>query len=304
MVCLECQKYFSTERSLHAHLKSHSMYLADYYTKHFPRKDLWTGQQIEFKCKDEYFSTYFTQRSHLLKWLDKKNSGQSLLMLDMLEKRVQDKELKFAPNEIELFFANLPPIDAYKKAFGSYSSATKSCGVKPMFSKQWSKRWAQDFSHKKIYVDSREQQPLKFKNQETLKLDIGDYAVSGEDFAYTFVDRKSFGDWASTLVGANFDRFKREVERCVSQNSFLWVVVETDLENIHQTNSACHHKHKLSYVAHQMRLLQHEFRGNLQFYFSGGRKQSQDIIPKLLCIGKEIWLADAQYWIQKQEKHI
>ena len=57
--CLECQQEFDSERSLHAHIKKHDMYLHDYYVKHFARRDLHTGDLLPFKNKEQYFSSFF-----------------------------------------------------------------------------------------------------------------------------------------------------------------------------------------------------------------------------------------------------
>lgn len=300
-VCKECGEKFSSERSLHAHLKIHKLYVADYYCKHYPRKDLLTNQPLQFKNKEDYFATYFSSRQNMLKWLEKTpQDKKSPILLDMLEHRVKSKCLKHAPSEVELFFAGLPPIAEFKRSFGSYSAACDACGVKPLLTKPLPKEWSQDFSRKKILCDTREQKCLQFANSESLKLDTGDYAVSGEDFTNTFVDRKSFEDWAATLIGDNFERFRREIKRCQEQECFLWVVVETDLVSIHETNKKSYHKHNLSYVSHNMRKLSDEFPDNLQFVFSGGREQSQSIIPKLLCLGDKLSKVDLQFWINNK----
>lgn len=300
--CKECGEEFSNDRGLHAHLKLHKLYVADYYCKHFPRKDLLTNNPLPFENKDDYFSTYFSSRQNLLNWLSKTPQDKKApIILDMLEHRVKSKSLKMAPNEVELFFAGLPPISEYKLAFGSYSAACEACDVKPYLTKPLPVEWNSDFSHKKIFVDTREQKYLQFANSEYLKLDTGDYAVSGDDFAYTFVDRKSFADWAATLIGDNLERFRREIKRCKLQNCFLWVIIETDLNKIEETNSKSHHKHNLSYVSHNMRVLQEEFAGTIQFAFSGNREQSQFIIPKLLCLGNKCWEVDLQYHINEKK---
>jgi len=298
--CKKCSAAFSSERSLHAHLKIHNMSVAEYYCSFYPRRDFLTGRPLQFKKKDEYFSSYFSCRENMLKWLNQTpKEKKSPIILDMLQHRIKSKELFFAPNELELFFADLPFIQEYKNCFGSYSAAANSCGAKVMFSGKAPLEYNQDFSRRKIFIDSREQQPLRFANSECLKLDIGDYAVGGNDFKNTFVDRKSFDDWCGTLVGDNFIRFTKEVERCKSQDSFLWVVVEENLLNVHSRAKKSYHKPNISYISHNMRILQHSYKDNLQFVFSGGREQSQVLIPKLLCLGNKLWNVDLQFLINQ-----
>jgi hypothetical protein len=60
-------------------------------------------------------------------------------------------------------------------------------------------------------------------------------------------------------------------------------------------------KYNLDYVFHNMRELQHNFKDSCQFVFSGGRKNSQSIIPKLLVNGKKLWKVDVQYYIDQNE---
>ena len=296
--CRKCGATFPTERSLHAHIKAHGMILADYYCLHYPRFCLWSGQPLQFKNKEEYFHSQFANRENMLLWLKKASIEERRnVILPMLQSRIERKKYSLAPPQIELLACDLPSAQEYRYAFGSYGAAIKLCGIQPMFSSRPPEDWKSvDFSAKNILIDSREQLPLSFKNSEKLKLDTGDYAVSGEDFDYTFVDRKSFQDFCGTMVGDNYDRFRREVLRCQKQDSYLWVVVEADIKDAAKLNSRSAHKNNLRFVFHQMSTLQHEFPKNLQFVWSGGREQSQDLIPRLLCLGKKLWNVDVQFF--------
>jgi hypothetical protein len=120
--CKKCGATFPTERSLHAHFKAHGMTVADYYCEFYPRKDLLTRQALQFKNKEEYFSTDFANRSNMLEWfsLADEESGRQVAM-SMLLSRIEAKKLTVAPNEVELFFADLPPIKEYKRLFGSFT---------------------------------------------------------------------------------------------------------------------------------------------------------------------------------------
>lgn len=296
--CLECSANFSSKRSLHAHIKVHDMCLADYYCKFFPRKDLLTNEPLQFKRKDEYFSTFFSRRENMLEWLSlaDENEAREIALL-MLQDRIHTKELNLAPNEVELYFADLPPISEYKRLFGSYSKPCSVAKVTPLFIGKLPSDWGDDFSSKKIYFDSREQKPLRFANSECLKLDTGDYSTMGDDFKNTFVDRKSFDDWCGTLVGDNLNRFEREIVRCKTQDCFLWVVIECGIVDVHQLAKSSYHRPNISYVSHNMRILQHKYKDNLQFVFSGSRENSQLIIPKILCLGDKLWNVDLQFYL-------
>ena len=112
----------------------------------------------------------------------------------------------------------MPSIDLYKKFFGSYSAACSELGYQPLYAKGINKEFLQDdpsLKDLRILVDTREQLPLKFKNTTSMKLDFGDYAVSGDHYDYTYVDRKSESDFKSTMT-SGFDRFKREMDRAKS----------------------------------------------------------------------------------------
>ena len=300
--CKQCGLPFQTERSLHAHIKTHGLYLPDYYCKFYPRKCLYSGQSLQFKDKESYFHSEFANRENMFRWLKRANlEDKRRVILSMLKSRIERKKYLLAPPQVELLACDLPPIQEYKSVFGSYGLAAKQCGVKPMFSSLPPKDWkVLDFSAKKILVDSREQLPLSFPKSEKLKLDIGDYGVTGEDFDYTFVDRKSFQDLCGTITNDNYERFRREIIRCKEQNCFLWVVVDANIRDAEKINLSSVHKANLKFIFHQMNTLQHEFGGNLQFVWSGGREQSQDLIPRLLCLGKKLWTVDVQYfWEEK-----
>lgn len=299
VICKECSKAFKSDNGLHRHIKAHNMSVAEYYTKHYPRKNRLTGDPLPFKNKFEYFNTDFSTRAQLIKWCYKENSDKvNEYILKQLKNRVDQKELKYAPNHLEIEINKLPPIDIYKRNFGGYGQACKELGLEPIYNKGITK----DFFRKKnsieeipIYVDTREQKPLSFENTKEMKLDFGDYTMGGDNYTYTYVDRKSEGDFKGTL-GGGFKRFRRELQRAKDFNSYLYVVTESNVKNIQRNNNFGPHKSNLAYLWHNMRLLTHEFKGHCQFIFTGNRGTSELIIPKLLYYGKELWDVDLQYF--------
>lgn len=298
--CLECNGEFNSERSLHAHLKKHRFSLADYYQKHHPRKNLLTGTLLQFKSLDTYFTEDFDNREQLLRWCAfEEPETVKQYVKELLHRRIVEKELKHAPCHLEIETSTLPSIDIYKKLYGSYSAVCKEIGVDPILNRPLPKDFHNDYSEATIFVDTREQQPLKFKNEREVKLDFGDYTAGGSFYTKTFVDRKSESDFKGTLVGENLDRFRRELERCKQMDSYLFVVVESSLDKIETNNAFGPHKSNLKFIYHNMRLLLQEFGGYCQFVFSGSRKNSAAIIPKLLVMGPKLWNVDIQYFIDK-----
>lgn len=300
--CKVCEESFSTEKGMHLHLKKHKMDLATYYTTYYPRKNLLTKDPLPFKNKEDYFARDFSTRSQLLKWcLQESPDIVKPYILKKLKQRIKDKDLSKGPNHLELRIAGLPSIDSYKDLFGSYYKACKEVGVNPLFSKKINQNFFKknkELDSLKIFIDTREQQPLEFNNSELLKLDFGDYTVSGDDYNYTYIDRKSEQDFKGTLSGG-FDRFRRELQRVKDFDCYLFIVIESNLNKIYKNNKWGPHRSNLNFVYHNMRVLTHEFNGNCQFVFSGSRENSEKIIPKILKFGKNIWNTDLQYYIDK-----
>jgi hypothetical protein len=276
------------------------MSLNDYYVAHFPRKNLLTGTLLQFKDKDSYFEKDFDNREQLLKWCAIESPEKVKEQIKkMLSYRVKSKSLHYAPSHLELETSEMPSVDLYKQHFGTYSEVCEEIGVKPMFKKSLSKKFHQDFSDIEIFVDTREQQPLSFSNERQVKLDFGDYTAGGQFYSKTFADRKSEGDFKSTLVGENLERFRRELQRCKDMGCYLFIVTESSLERIKNNNDFTPHKSNLKFIYHNMRLLQHEFAGYCQFIFSGNRANSEVLIPKLVAAGSALWETDVQYFLDK-----
>jgi hypothetical protein len=281
------------------HIKKHDMMLGDYYVKHYQRRNKLTGELLPFKNCKEYFEKDFSQPGQLKEWCQK-NSDHEVreYILKLLKKRISDKELDYGPTNLELISSGLPSVDTYKKYFGSYTNACKMCNVKPLLYKQLPKSFFNDFSKKKILIDTREQKPLTFPVSEKHKLDIGDYAVGASDYNYTYVDRKSFGDFCGTVT-TGYSRFCRELDRCESLGAYMFIVVEISFRGIEGYNKRGYKRFNLDYVCHNMREIQKKYKESCQFIFAGSREFSQELIPKLLILGKDLWHTDVDYFWSK-----
>lgn len=302
-VCQECGQSFETERSLHAHFKKHGLTLAEYYTKHFPRYNLLTKDPLPFKNKADYFSKDFSTYNQMVKWCGQAPADEvKAFILKELKHRVSTKDLSYGPSHLETVLNQLPPLSLYRRHYGSYTAACEELGIEPLYNKGVIERFYEppsEFEHIGIFVDTREQQPLKFKKSEEMKLDFGDYTSMGEHYTNTYVDRKSETDFKSTL-STGFDRFTREIQRAKDFDSYLYIVVESSIAKIKKNNVFCPHRSNLRYIWHNMRVLSHMFPRVCQFVFSGNRKNSEKVIPRLLSIGKPLWNVDIQYYLDKK----
>ena len=201
ITCKICGEEFAEDKSLHHHLKKHGVTMAEYYTQYYPRFNLLNGDPLPFKNKEQYFGADFSTRQQLLKWCATEDREKvAPYILKMLERRIESKGLSLGPSHLELKLSSMPTIDVYQENFGSYSFACKELGIKPMFKTRLPKKlFESDISDMNIFIDTREQKPLEFSNSTEMKLDVGDYTSSGDDYSYTYVDRKGEQDFKSTL---------------------------------------------------------------------------------------------------------
>lgn len=300
--CKECDSEFESEKSLHSHLKAHKMYVADYYVKHYPRFNKLNGNPLPFRTKSEYFQNDFINRAQLIEWCEKTNSSEvKAYAKELLQRRIKEKGYKHMPTHIELENRQLPSVDILKKHFGSFSAACQAVGAEPIFSQNLPSSFYEDFDFEML-IDTREQKPLKFPTSKILKLDFGDYTLAGNNFTNTFVDRKSSTDFLGTF-GGQLDRFRREMQRCVDLDAYMFIVVEKPLQEIQKevvfTSRKGNRQPKFAWVVSNMIKVQHEFPKNCQFVFTKNRTHSTEIIPKLLKLGSDLWNVDIQYFIDK-----
>ena len=302
--CAECKKEFEGRGSLHKHLKQHGLSLAEYYTLHYPRANKLTGEPLPFKKFEEYFERDFSTKQQLRKWCTTAPSSEvGKYILSLIEKRQLKKERHYAPFHLEAKSCFLPDIDTYRKIFGSYNKAAKKIGLRPLYYRKLPKGFftqalPEDLT---IAVDTREQKPLSFDcNQEMLKLEVGDYVATGEQYSYTYVDRKAGSDLHSTLSNANYERFKRELQRVRELDSYLFVVIESTPQQMIKAKRAFKRGSNIEFVLKRVRDLSYEFEGHCQFLFTGSRAISAEIIPRLLCTGKDVWDTDMQYFLDHE----
>lgn len=302
--CKICGAKFDSVRGMHLHIsKKHSISQKEYYETYYPRKSLLNKHKISFKNYNQYFKDKFRNKTEFKTWVEVElDSKVKKYISEIYQERIKLKNSKNALSHIELELSDLPPIKLYQKLFGSYVEFAKQQSLNTFFYKKipkdfWTKEEPDDL---KIFIDTREQKPIKYTNSEEMKLDFGDYTSAAPHYDYTYIDRKSEADFKSTMSGANFERFIREINRARKFNSYLYVVVESDIEKIKKNNPFGPHKSKLPYIWHNVKKISQEHQDACQIIFATNRSGLKKIIPKLLLFGSKLWNTDVQFFLDKQ----
>ena len=226
--CKACSKEFSAERQLHGHFKAHGLRVASYYQEYYPRYDLFDSKIIKFKSKGYYFSNDFNTRTNQRKWLDKQPLEVARAYLEkLIITRKKEKGLIYAPCQVELRTLMTPSILTFEKFLGNYYETCVRLGLKNKYQlcEKIEATASLEKDHK-IYVDTREKDPLKFNiPSESHGLKFGDYTLNDKELTCNcYIERKSLADFISTLSTMNYDRFCREIERAAEQEAYLVVV--------------------------------------------------------------------------------
>ena len=156
--CEECGKEFPSERSLHAHLKSHKLKIKDYYYKYFPRRDKYDNELIKFVNKESYFATDFNNKNNLKKWMSHVEPPVAKeYFKNFLIGRKEKKDLEFAPCQVELRSLMSPSVAYYQKVFGDYNKICEEVGLSTKY-KTISEPlgyYPEKYKNEKIYIDTR-----------------------------------------------------------------------------------------------------------------------------------------------------
>ncbi len=303
MKCLECSKEFTAEASFNRHLKAHKLSVAHYHQKYFPRRDLYTGELINFKSKDFYYSNDFNSRSNLQAWF-KISSEQERkeYIIRYLKARKESKQLKYTPTQVELKTLMVPGINYLNGLFGCYYKLANSLGFLNKFKDyNLDKSILKDVSNKVIFADKREQRPLDFDlTTRNKSMSYGDYRMAG---CKIYIERKSLGDFWGTLTGG-YDRFCREIERAQADDSYLVVLIEEDLKEVYNYP----HRYQVRGRIHispevplfNMREICQKY-NNTQFLFAKDRNEASRLVQTIFSIDQQCRSVDLQFLHDKGE---
>lgn len=291
--CLIDNQEFSDIKYLHAHLKKLSIKLEDYYTQYLDKRDLLTGEKIEFKNYKQYLKSDFVSKVNLNKWSAVNPDKAIEWAKNFLSERKQEKNLTYAPHHSELRTLFCPNVKFFEK-FSDYNQICESIGLTKRFDYKKELKFTPLPIDYKIVIDTREQKPLALLNKVTGTLKFGDYALDGNN-SICF-ERKSLSDLVGTL-GKGYERFCRELQRAKEAGSYLIVLVEKDINSalsFHKEFETRYAKVTPEHIFRNMRELIYQF-DNVQFVFAKDRKESARVMMRILELGEQTKTTDLQY---------
>lgn len=293
-------KEYKDEKSLHLALRSYGLNKEKYYHTYYPRKDLLTGEIINFKTKEQYLNSDFNDKNNMKKWLKEQPLEQAQeYCRSLLIKRKKDKNLIYSPTQVELRTIMSPSIIFYNKIFDDYYDICSSIGLenKYIHPKNVTHQFKNKLSQRNlIYVDTREQSWLKFDIPFELKtLPYGDYTSDIDQNCY--IERKSLSDFISTLSTKNIDRFKNEIDKANKNNAYIVVIIEEKITNALNFKYLPHISKKIKvspdFIFHNVRELLQTYK-NLQFLFVDGREEMKRVIMAIFASKEKYKNVDLQ----------
>lgn len=303
VICLECNKEFENDVSLHRHVRVHKLVKEGYYHKHYPKYDLLTKQLLEYRSKDYYFNNWFSNRGNCISYIKELPHNEKFeFICSLFENRKRAKGLLYLPSQVELRSSILPSVAFLNKLGYDYNLI----GDKTELIQKYDYRVkGLEFHNESLEIiqDSREQTPFKFKSAKVIVsgLSFGDY-TSKSHFNNIFVERKSPMDFITTFAN-QVERFEREMKRAEVINANVFVLVEMDLNDMLGFDhiNFINKRTKLTpeYVFHNVKELIQKF-PNLQFVFIDGRIKAAELVEKIYR-AKDINLKkiDLQYAVDK-----
>lgn len=288
--------------SLLDHLKKIKIKQKEYFIK-INKQDLLTGEYIEFKNPEQYLNTDFVDKRNLKKWIKLNPEKGKDWAINFLKKRKEEKQLVLAPTQVDLRSLNCPSIHYYEEN-GGYNKICEELGFKTRF--KYDKCEESAFKVSKacdsIIIDTRERLPLKIVTKIiNKKLNVGDYGLEGEEDKGIYIERKNLNDFVGTL--SEYSRFEKELERAKESNSYIIMLVESDINDSLGFNFLPQMKWTKTNPSHifkNLRDLNNKF-NNFQTLFVGGRIEAAKAVIKLLSLGEIIKTQDLQYRLETKE---
>ena len=279
--------------------KEHKIAEADYFSKYEPKFDLLTGEQIPFKSFDSYVTNDFVLRGNLKKYLVQLSYPDAFKYLsNWIKTRKNFKNLVYSPSEFEFKMLQFPLISYLIKTYGYefYRDICELSELKLLYN--YSSIPTIKYEEIEFLIDSREQHLLKTNNYQIKKLDFGDYTTKNSDFV---VERKTLQDALGTL-SQGYDRFIREIERCVDDNGYIVVLIEEKQSNLDSYKFLPHTRHVKAepvFIQHQIRELLLKYPTYIQFLAVDGTREAARVLEKIFRIEGSARNWDLQFLYNK-----
>lgn len=280
--------------------REHKITLADYFVKYFNRKDLYTGETLEFKNKEQYLAADFSNKNNLKKYIKEIHPDKARdYCVNLLKNRKNIKNLIYAPTQVELKSIISPTIITYNRLFpAGYYDLCNKLGFKQRFNCQTLKNPLLEPEIPKdavIEVDTREQAVLKLKTDiEIKKLNFGDYY--SKNYFNIYIERKSLNDFIGTF-SQGLERFCRELDRAQKEKAYIVILVENTLNECANFNClpwvSRRIKAKPDFILHNVRSILQKYL-NCQFVFVDGRKEAVNLLEKIFFSGLDFRAFDIQ----------
>ncbi len=291
---------FLTIEELLTTLKKFKIKQKDYFEDTFPRRDLLTGEKIEYKNIENYFNSDFVNKNNLKKFLKQNPEGGKSWSIEYLKNRKEEKNLIYSPSQAELRSLFCPSIP-YFESVGGYNEICAGIGYKNRY--DYKKELVfNKLINPTIIIDTREKLALKLVcKSEVGTLKIGDYALKDSKLSI-FIDRKSLSDFIQTL-SKGYERFQREIERAVKSNSYIIMQVESDINSAlgFEYLPHIHSKATSAFIFKRLRDLLTKYPNHFQVVFADGRIDAAKLVLKIFELGSEVKNIDLQYRLEKGE---
>lgn len=278
--------------SNHHYRSIHKMTMAEYFEEYHPRFDMLTNEKIDFTTKDKYFVTDFVDKRNMKKWMSEQRTVDvENYVRKKIQERIDRKNIKFIPSEIELYTCSSLPSRKYIDKYCDFDQVCNDLGLTQRFKSHdeeiISDTYYKDNEKHWINIDPREQKPFKLKYPTQIKkLDFGDYALNTPTkCGNIFIERKSLVDLVCTLSG-NYERFINEIIRAKKKKSYLIVLVEEGVNKLLIFNKLPQFRNTKikatpDFICYRLRSIMEEY-DNINFVFCDGRKDSVATLYKIL----------------------
>lgn len=130
----------------------------------------------------------------------------------------------------------------------------------------------------KIVVDTREKNPIPFKEMINKKLDVGDYSIEGYEKLIS-IERKSPTDLFGTL-GKGHKRFKKELSKSQDLEYFAIIIEGCYSHILNKQFGGSHHSTMKGYVITSILFTLH-IKYNINIFFANNRREARNIIKEI-----------------------